>query len=249
MHSMGLVSISFRSYAPEEILAEMKRARLSCIEWGSDVHAPCNEPEKLKQLAALQTQYGIHCCSYGTYFKLGVTPLKELECYIAAAKILGTDILRLWCGKSGSADYTSKETEELFDMARQAAQIAKKHGVCLCMECHGGTYTDTAASALALMQAVNSPHFQMYWQPNYLDNEEQKIAYAKQLEGYIKHVHVFHWNKEGKRLPLAEGMLLWQKYLQVLRGSHNLLLEFMPDDQLSTLENEAAALRKVIGDV
>jgi hypothetical protein len=59
--------------------------------------------------AALQQEYGIACCSYGTYFRLGVTPLCELAQYIKAAKILGTVILRLWCGNKNSQDYTEKE--------------------------------------------------------------------------------------------------------------------------------------------
>ena len=37
---LGLVSVSFRGHTPREILEEMKKVGLSCIEWGSDVHAP-----------------------------------------------------------------------------------------------------------------------------------------------------------------------------------------------------------------
>ena len=37
----GLVSVSFRDHSPEEILVAMQQAQLTCIEWGSDVHAPC----------------------------------------------------------------------------------------------------------------------------------------------------------------------------------------------------------------
>ena len=70
-YNLGLCSVSFRKHTPEEILRAMKDAGLSVIEWGSDVHCP---PEKAEELAKLQKQYGIACCSYGTYFRLGVTP-------------------------------------------------------------------------------------------------------------------------------------------------------------------------------
>ena len=98
MFRSGLVSISFRSLSPEEIVALCREAGLCAIEWGSDVHAPYNDPQKLNRIVALQKESGIVCSSYGTYFKLGVHDTEELHGYIAAAKLLGTDILRLWCG-------------------------------------------------------------------------------------------------------------------------------------------------------
>ncbi|MGI6279642.1 MAG: hypothetical protein ACOYJS_03675, partial [Acutalibacteraceae bacterium] len=81
MYDLGLVSVSFRGNTPQEIISAVKNAGLSFIEWGSDVHAPCDNEENLKMLLKLQTENGIKCCSYGTYFRLGVTPLEELQSY------------------------------------------------------------------------------------------------------------------------------------------------------------------------
>ena len=103
MYQNGLVSVTFRKLSPEEILQAMTACGLKYIEWGSDVHAPCTDDACLSEIVELQKKYGVTCCSYGTYFKLGVTPMEELEGYILAAKRLGTDILRLWCGSKGSA--------------------------------------------------------------------------------------------------------------------------------------------------
>ena len=86
-YNLGLVSVSFRGHTPAEILTAMQSAGLTCIEWGSDVHCP---PEKAEEIAALQKAYGISCCSYGTYFKLGTTPMEDLLSYLDAAKTLGT---------------------------------------------------------------------------------------------------------------------------------------------------------------
>ena len=88
MHSTGLVSVSFRGHSPREILSAMQAAGLSHIEWGSDVHAPCHDWARLDELVALMREFGVSCCSYGTYFRLGQTPLAELEAYILAAKRL-----------------------------------------------------------------------------------------------------------------------------------------------------------------
>ena len=246
MYKLGLVSISFRKHSPREILTYMKKAGLGFIEWGSDVHAPQGSLDAVKEIAALQKEFGIECCSYGTYFKLGTTPICELEQYIAAAKLLGTDILRLWCGDKDSQEYTKEEKEKLFDECKAAAKIAEKHSVKLCMECHNWTYTNTRESALELMRAVASPAFCMYWQPNQFRSENENIEYAAALADYTEHIHVFNWKGEEK-FPLKCAQSIWQKYLAQFEGDRALLLEFMPDDNIESLETEAAALLEIAG--
>ncbi len=243
MHRLGLVSISFRKHAPREILQAMCEAGLTEIEWGSDVHA---HPEKAAEIARLQAEFGISCSSYGTYFTLGKTPLSELERYIAAAKTLGTGILRLWCGEKNSEEYGEEEKSALFAECRKAAEIARKNDVTVCMECHNCTYTNRKESALELMQAVGSPQFGMYWQPNQYRSERENLAAAKLLAPYTERLHVFHWRGDD-RLPLADAVGLWRSYLASFSGEKTLLLEFMPDDRLASLATEARALREIAG--
>ena len=242
-YKLGLVSVSFRNHSPGQILTAMQDAGLGYIEWGSDVHCP---KEKAEEIAALQIQYGITCCSYGTYFRLGVTPIEELPAYIAAAKILGTDILRLWCGSKNSEEYTDAEKEILLRECKKAAAIAEQSSVTLCMECHNNTYTNRKEGALELMQAVDSPRFRMYWQPNQYRTEEENLAYAQCLSSYTDHLHVFNW-KGKERYPLRDARELWKQYLSCLTGDKTLLLEFMPDDEIKTLPEEASALREIVG--
>ena len=241
MYQLGLVSVSFRSESPETVIKAAKAAGLSCIEWGSDVHAPCGDEDRLREIAGLQKQYGITCCSYGTYFRLGIDPIEELQVYIRAAKLLGTDVLRLWAGKQSPWDFSEEEKEKLFAHSRAAAQMAERAGVKLCLECHMKTYTETAESALELLQTVDSSAFQMYWQPNQRRTTEENAENAWKLKNYVNHIHVFQW-KGKDRFPLRNGIDEWKTYLVNLPGDHALLLEFMPDDRLESLGMEAAAL-------
>jgi len=244
MYEYGLVSVSFRKESPEDILKEMHKAGLTCIEWGSDIHAPKDDKERLQQLLDLQEKYQVKCCSYGSYFRLGETPIEELEGYLEAAKFLGTNIVRLWAGVKNSQDYTEDEKQEFFDLCKKAAEIAQKHQVILCMECHGGTYTNRKDPALELMRTVNSPNFRMYWQPNAYKTEEENIQYAELVSDYVEHLHVFNWHKD-KRFPLMEAVDSWKRYLQVFKEKRALLLEFLPDDKLSSLKTEAEALIRI----
>lgn len=245
-YKLGLVSVSFRDRTPEDILKEMQRAGLSCIEWGSDVHAPCTDRARLREIAALQAQYGIRCASYGTYFRFGKTPIAELEDYIAAAGILGTDILRLWCGTKSGAEMTDEEKSALLAECRAAAEIAAREGVTLCMECHKKTFTERPSDAIRLMEQVDSPHFRMYWQPFQWQTVSENVENAKKIAPFTTHIHVFNWRGEDK-LPLADAVPEWLMYLQPFSTPRTLLLEFMPDGRLESLCREADALRSIIG--
>lgn len=245
-YTLGLVSVSFRRHTPREILEAVRAAGLACIEWGSDVHAPCANETALRRIAAMQAEYGIVCSSYGTYFRLGQTPLSELETYVSAAKILGTDTLRLWCGSKSGAAMTEDERGALVEECRKTAEIAERCGVTLCMECHTDTFTERLEDALFLMDTINSPHFQMYWQPSQWRCRHDNVAYAEALSAYVKTVHVFQW-KETQRFPLRRGHDEWCTYLSCLPHVRTLLLEFMPNDTLEELAVEAAALKAMVG--
>ena len=245
-YALGLVSISFRKHSPVEILEAASSAELSLIEWGSDVHAPCRDTEGLTQLARLQSEYGIRCSSYGTYFRLGETPIEELPEYIAAAKLLGTDILRLWCGTRCGAEYTDEERQSLIAQCREAALIAIRENVTLCMECHKKTFTERLSDAIALMEEIDSPNFRMYWQPFQWQSVNENLAYARAIAPYTRHIHVFQW-KNKEKFSLNDGIEEWREYLRLLPAPRALLLEFMPDDDLNSLSIEAKALKNIIG--
>ena len=244
-HPLGLVSISFRAHTPEEILRAMKDAGLTHIEWGSDVHAPKDDKNALSALADMTREYGITVSSYGTYFFLGETPLSELEGYIDAAKALGTRLLRLWCGKKSGASMTEEEKTAFLFECKRAAEIAEAHGVTLCMECHRNSFTERLEDSLLLMREINSPHFEMYYQPHQWKTVEENLEMAEKLSPFTHVIHVFQW-KGSDRFPLAEGIDEWRGYLSYFEGQP-LLLEFMPDDRIESLKTEAEALKRLIG--
>jgi len=246
-YHLGLVSVSFRSETPEKIIEATVKSGLGAIEWGSDIHAPFDDEKKLKKIAKLQKEYGIICSSYGTYFRLGKTPLHELERYIAAAKVMGTDILRLWCYDKCRADMTEKEVDELLEESFLAAEIAKNHDVTLCMECHKKTFTENPDDAVFLMNEVNSENFRMYWQPFQWQCAEENIINARKIAPYTKNIHVFNW-RAAEKLPLSDATEDWKKYLKEFSHPCNLLLEFMPNGTIDELSTEAESLRKIVGD-
>lgn len=245
MFGVGLVSVSFRPLSPAEIVSLCTENGLSYIEWGSDVHAPHDNLERLKEIADLQAANNIRCSSYGTYFKLGETPIQELPRYISAAKILGTQVLRIWCGNKDYELLTDTQRAVILDEAKTAARIAEESGVTLCMECHNNTFTNCLDGALTLMKKVDSPAFRMFWQPNQYRSDEENLEYAEAIAKYTVNVHVFEW-KGQNRYSLENGIELWKKYLSYFKGDEILLLEFMPDDSPLSLPREVKALKEIV---
>ena len=241
MFRTGVVSVSFRKLSVDEVIRYTKEAGLKAIEWGSDVHAPYTDTERIEYIAKAQKEAGLYCPSYGTYFKLGEHDTEELRGYIAAAKILGTNILRLWCGNKNHADLTAEEREFIIEESKKAAKIAEEEGAVLCMECHNNSFTNTLEGAMDLMKSVDSPAFRMYWQPNSKGGAEDNIKYAKTIAPYTNTVHVYYY-EEGKKHPLADGVADWERYLACFGGSQHLLLEFMPDNSPESLATEAKTL-------
>ena len=244
MFDLGLVSVSFRSLEPKQIAELCRENGLEYIEWGSDIHAPCTDSARISEIVELQADCGIKCSSYGTYFRIGTNEASELYSYIDAAKKLGTDILRLWCGDKHYTDMTPDERDYIIAESKKAAKIAEECGVTLCMECHNKTFTNCLEGALELMKSVDSPNFQMYWQPNQFRTLEENLEYAEKIAKYVKVIHVFNW--EGKnKYPLCDAIEIWQKYLSFFDGSQKLLLEFMPDGKPESLGAETAALKEI----
>ena len=142
---------------------------------------------------------------------------------------------------------TNEERDTLLIACRQAAKIAEANQVTVCLECHKKTFTENPDDAVWLMQAVNSSHFRMYWQPFQWQTVNDNIENAKKIAPYAKHIHVFNWRGE-ERLPLAEAVADWKSYLKQFSTPRALLLEFMPNGTLEELGREADTLKTIVGE-
>lgn len=249
MLKSGLVSVTYRALSHREVIDLAVAAGLELIEWGSDVHAPAGDAERLADIVAYSRERGVACCSYGTYFRLGHDPLDALGAYIAAARVLGTRVLRIWAGCKDFTNMTEEDCTHMIEQARRAAELAEREGVVLCFEWHRDTMTSTLEGALRLVESVNSPALRLYWQPSQYRSFEQNLAEAARVAPYVVNLHVFEWQMDGKTLlrrPLSAGQKVWARYLACFGNTQHALLEFVPDDDPALLGREAAVLNEWI---
>lgn len=131
-------------------------------------------------------------------------------------------------------------------MAQQAAQA----GVTLSLEFHRLTLTDSLASTLDLLQRVDHAALYTYWQPRSgigtVEAEEELAA----LRPWLSHLHVFNWNEERERFPLAPAEPFWRAVLENVAAVPDArfatrwaMMEFVRGDDPAVFPADAQALR------
>ncbi len=234
----GLVSISFRDQKPETLIAAVKAAGLEAIEWGGDIHCPHGDIEKAAQLKAACEKAGIAMPTYGSYYRIAESEPELFEAVLASANALGTPNIRVWGGNSPSDKLKTEDYRALVEDARRICDLAPHKKICL--ECHNKTVTDEYHTALQFIQDVDRPNLRMLWQPNQFRSLDYNLDALRALLPYVEAAHVFHWKRE-QRLPLWEGAAEWAQYLTLL-GNRPLMLEFMHDNRLESLNETAETL-------
>lgn len=261
----GLVSITFRQFTPDAVIAACVEHGLLGIEWGGDVHVPAGDAANARAVAQRTADAGLEVAAYGSYYRVGGadpagrgnnapgTPAQDWSAVLDAAEALGAPRVRVWCGPRGSADTDAATRARVVEDGRRIATEAAARGIDVVAEWHGGTLTDTAASARAMLNDIGHEHFLTYWQPRtgqgFAEALDDLDAALPRLAG----LHVFQWvpgaGDQIDRRPLAEGQGLWPTYLrQAAAGPRGdglcALLEFVRGDDPANLGPDAEALRQ-----
>jgi len=258
----ALNTVTLRSFAPEQIVSILQENRIEAVEWAGDVHVPPGETGKAESFKALCEAEEITATSYGSYYQcdqggqgngpfqydLGAGPALE------TAKALGVKALRVWGGRTGSEAASAAYRDEVSGCLRELCDQARSDGMTVHLEFHRNTLTDTAGSTGALIEAVARDNLYSYWQPRHGVSVAENIADIETLGSRLSHVHVFHWNllADGtiERRPLREGRDRWQAYftaIDQLPGERYAMIEFVRNDELSQLSEDAAVLRRLLG--
>lgn len=253
MPSPGLVSVTLRHLPPEEVVRAAVAARLTSIEWGGDVHAPPLDATLLGRCREASAAAGLRIASYGSYWKAGISSAEDGEAVLETASILGAPRARVWAGALGSehadADTRVLVVHALRSIARRAADL----GLEIAVEHHPDTLSDTAAMTLRLLDEVASDVVTTYWQPNV--GQATPLALAEldvlleSVPERLSAVHVFSWWPAHERHALATRHDLWAPALDRIRGTApdcDVMLEFVPDDSVEVLVDEARTLRRLL---
>lgn len=241
----GMVSVTFRKYSVDEVVAATVKAGLEGIEWGGDIHVPVGDYAAAEHAAKLCSDNGLKIYSYGSYYRAGMG--QHFTPVIETAKALGALNVRVWAGSYGSETTPDNRMAVTADLKRICKKAAKR-GINVSVEFHQGTLTDEAPSALLLAKEVDEPNFSLYWQPNQFRTFEDNIFALETVMPYLSSVHVFSWTGNN-RYPLRNHDKQWKVYTDYLMKNekdHTMLLEFSCDDSESAFLDDAEYLKTLV---
>ncbi|MGE4489313.1 MAG: sugar phosphate isomerase/epimerase family protein [Kiritimatiellales bacterium] len=258
MIKSGVCSVTFRQFEIETVTGLVKEAGLDGIEWGGDVHVPPGDIVAAKKARQVTRNAGLEISSYGSYyFVLDVNGREQdFAPVLESALALGTNTIRIWPGAQPSEVATDDYRSRFVNKIRADLDAAAVHGIRLALEFHVNSLSDSSATALALLKAVNHPNLYTYWQPMYwVADVDYRFQGLEKLADQVLNLHVFQWlfhpmcggwGDNIERLPLAAGRTEWPRYFSAdfLDGDHYALLEFVKDDDPEQFRRDATVLKK-----
>jgi sugar phosphate isomerase/epimerase len=243
----GLVSITFRSLSPRQIVDLVAKAHLSGIEWGGDIHVPHGDLNKAREVRFMTQEAGLVVAAYGSYYWVGDDETASFERILDTAGELGAPTIRIWAGRKGSQEADDNYRKKVIDESLKLAELAAKAGKTLSYEYHGNTLTDDPDSARRLMEEINHPCVKSYWQPLIHLTLEKRYNGLNAILPWLSNVHLYTWTNTAERLALAEGENEWKSYLQIISSKsadHFILIEFVKNDDPEIFLKDAETLRK-----
>lgn len=241
----SVTSVTFRGKSIAEIAALARRASLDAIEWGGDVHVPPGDEQAARLALACTRENGLHVSAYGSYYRAGAQ--EAFEPVLRTALLLDCRVIRVWAGSMGSAACPAPERAAVTARLADAVRLAAQAGCTVVTEYHMGTLTDTLDSARTLLDEV--PGLRTLWQPPVGMARDENLRALRVLAGRLENLHVFHWQADGARRPLAEGANDWRAYFAAVPRdgkTRYATLEFVQGDSEEQFLQDAAALHTLL---
>ncbi|WOS64350.1 sugar phosphate isomerase/epimerase family protein [Sinorhizobium fredii] len=250
----GLCTVTFRGLPPESIVDLAREARLAAIEWAGDAHVPPGDTSIARIVGRLCERTGL-ATSYGSYVAPPTDGPSEFRHAVESASALGASNIRIWAGtrRRDSKDYSAGERRAAADAIRDMAAEAARHDISVSLEYHPQSLTDTTESACELIESIAHDNVYLYWQPRPGLALGEAIAEVAWIGQHVSHLHVFAWDRDRNRFPLASAADYWRTILASLpasrwKGRRFAMLEFVADDDPAAFFEDAATLRKILSD-
>lgn len=236
---------------PSQIIDLVERSGLKSIEWGGDVHVPHGDLKTARSVRQMTREANLAVSAYGSYYRLGESEKEGLSfsSVLDTADALNAPTIRVWAGRKGSNDASTRYRKLVVDDAFRIADLAGRRGLSISYEYHPKTLTDTDRSARELLEATNQANIFAFWQPRNFSNIEERITSLEQVLARLANFHIFHWKDFSQRFALADGEDLWLPILKLVQNSgrtHHVSIEFVKDDNPSAFLYDAYTLKAML---
>jgi len=242
----GLTSVTFRNMSATEVINIAKEGKLDAIEWGGDIHAPPSDLDNAGKLGKMTREAGLAVSSYGSYWR--GDDIESFKTVLQCAVALGAPMIRVWAGSVGADNIDKNAYELLINNLSEAAKMAESENICVAVEYHSDTLTDSLESTIKLLEKTRKSGLMTYWQPPVGSCLEDNLTAIRALSSRLANIHVFSWDKY-ERLRLIEYEHMWYTYtleLTRLGNDRYMLLEFVKDDDPKQFISDSRVLKRLI---
>lgn len=195
----GFTSTSFRNIKDvEKVVSVAVKTGADCIEWGGDVHV--KDVETAKRVRKLCDDAKISVSAFGSYYRVGNGDEKEWTKTCEIASALGTDLIRVWLGKTDSEKTEDAVYKSLVEEVKYMCEVASGYGLVVCPECHDHTYNNNTDAFLKMRKDVGMENFCTYFQSRYKKKAYDLDRIERTLP-YIESVHISYWELAREQFP------------------------------------------------
>lgn len=184
---LGLCSVTFRKLSAAKVVEIAKKAGVSYIEWGGDIHVTNKEEARI--VKSICDNEDIKICSYGSYYRVGCADKRKWEEICLIAKAMGASSVRVWLGNKDSEETSPEEYNRILDDLKSMCSVAKKHKLLVCPECHDNTYNNNTDAFLKLKDELKADNFKTYFQSRYF-RFDYDVDRIDRTFDFIENVHV-----------------------------------------------------------
>ncbi|NJD01535.1 MAG: sugar phosphate isomerase/epimerase [Ruminiclostridium sp.] len=246
----GLVSVTFRKLATEDIIKLVVQAGLQGIEWGGHIHVPHGDIKRARDVSKMTEDAGLRVAAYGSYYQVGCEGSGSItfEQVLETAVALQAPTIRVWAGNRGSEDADGMWWSKVINESRRISELAEKVGIVVAFEYHNNTLTDTSLSACRLLKEAGCRNTGCYWQPPEGLDVDLRLYGLMQIMPWLSNIHVSHC-VFNEIMPLSDGSGEWQKYMEVFKnisGDRFCMLEFVKNDNPDQFLRDAETLKHMV---
>ena len=255
---IGLCTMAFSELPLEEVLDLAAEHRFDGVEiWGKEPHIPDEYDQGyVRLISSMAKERGLEIISFGSY----VDPLmedykKHWDTAFRITEDLETKIMRVWSRGGASKDTTPEDKAAIISRLKEMSTEAQRRGIILATEMHGNNFTDTAATILELLTAVDHPNLKTYYQPIFAPDSDDPCEAARMIGQYVVNVHAQNVKlmADGRTSScgVADGIVDYAEVVEILRSKGFdgcLEVEFVyGDDKITALKRDRDFLAKLAG--
>lgn len=206
----------------------------------------------------------VQICPYFDFTTSGESydeSLREAERFVGYARKLGALHVRVYTGKTGSAEATDEQWQRCVEGLKVVCDMGAPHGIIFPLETHQVIHhpaclTDTSVSTLRLLQLVDRPNLKVSLQTP-LVGETPEYS-AEQLGAELVQVEAHNWigateQSWGKLTFLDAGDLDFARFMRICKskGFDGYISIDHPnhDPWEETAEHEIRYLRRLIAEL